>query len=254
MVDDNNAALARAIRRSEPQGAIHRDCDDHLAAIIRKMLAPQPSHRYQTADEVAADLPLSRRRALLSPPPRARAPAPPHRSFPRRRRASSGRSIPCRPIHCRRSCCRLPRRRNRPVLHLGTALLHAAPPAEALRAVAAVIVMMIILAQGAAWVRTERLRDRLGPRRGHRHRAAAHGHPAHPSERAVSLGVVGAVAASGDRSDAPHCRPANPRLPSGPLRLAAAVAGGTALAGAGRRVRRRASRISPRRRRWWTAT
>ena len=56
MVDDNNAALARAIRRSEPQGAIHRDCDEHLAAIIRKMLAPQPSHRYQTADDVAADL------------------------------------------------------------------------------------------------------------------------------------------------------------------------------------------------------
>ena len=55
MVDDNNAALARAIRRSEPQGGIHRDCDERLAAIIRKMLAPQPSHRYQTADDVRSE-------------------------------------------------------------------------------------------------------------------------------------------------------------------------------------------------------
>ena len=56
MVDDNNAALARAIRRSEPQDAIHAACDGNLAAVIRKMLAPQPAHRYASAEDAAADL------------------------------------------------------------------------------------------------------------------------------------------------------------------------------------------------------
>jgi len=162
MVDDNNAALARAIRRSEPQGAIHRDCDEHLAAIIRKMLAPQPSHRYQTADDVAADLTrYLAGEAPLAAAERARAstatqviPAPTSRQFrpldtvptdplpPELFQAVAAE--PVSPSRWRRFAFTMP--------HL---------PGK-LRAVAAVIVMLIILAQGAAWVRTERLRDRLG--------------------------------------------------------------------------------------------
>ena len=163
MVDDNNAALARAIRRSDPQGAIHRDCDEHLAAIIRKMLAPQPSHRYQTADEVVADMtryldgaaPLAAEESARASTATQLIPAPTARQF--------------RPLD------------TVPTDPLPPELLQAAAPPEAaspapwrrlrftmprlpkkLRAAAAFIVMMIILAQGAAWVRTERLRDRLG--------------------------------------------------------------------------------------------
>ena len=162
MVDDNNAALARAIRRSEPQGAIHRDCDEHLAAIIRKMLAPQPSHRYQTADDVAADLtryldgeaPLAAAESARASTATQVIPAPTSRQFrpldtvptdplpPELFQAVAAE--PVSPSRWRRFAFTVPRLPGK------------------LRAVAAVIVMMIILAQGAAWVRTERLRDRLG--------------------------------------------------------------------------------------------
>jgi len=162
MVDDNNAALARAIRRSEPQGAIHRDCDEHLAAVIRKMLAPQPSHRYQTADDVAADLtryldgeaPLVAAESARASTATQVIPAPTSRQFrpldtvptdplpPELFQAVAAE--PVSPSRWRRFAFTMP--------HL---------PGK-LRAVAAVIVMLIILAQGAAWVRTERLRDRLG--------------------------------------------------------------------------------------------
>ena len=162
MVDDNNAALARAIRRSEPQGAIHRDCDEHLAAIIRKMLAPQPSHRYQTADDVAADLtryldgeaPLAAAESARASTATQVIPAPTSRQFrpldtvptdplpPELFQAVAAE--PASPSRWRRLAFKVPRLPGK------------------LRAVAAVIVMLIILAQGAAWVRTERLRDRLG--------------------------------------------------------------------------------------------
>jgi serine/threonine protein kinase len=164
MVDDNNAALARAIRRSEPQGAIHRDCDERLAAIIRKMLAPQPSHRYQTADDVAADLtryldgevPLAAAESTRASTATQVVPAPTSRQFrpldtvptdplpPELFQAVAGEPEAVSLSRWRRLAFKVPRLPGK------------------LRAVAAVIVMMIILAQGAAWVRTERLRDRLG--------------------------------------------------------------------------------------------
>ena len=56
MSGDNNATLARAIRRTEPLAPLPTSCDAGLAASIRKMLAPQPAHRYQTAGEIVADL------------------------------------------------------------------------------------------------------------------------------------------------------------------------------------------------------
>ena len=240
MVDDNNAALARAIRRSEPQGAIHRDCDEHLAAIIRKMLAPQPSHRYQTADDVAADLtryldgeaPLAAAESARASTATQVIPAPTSRQF---RPLDTVPTDPLPPELFQAAAA------PEPVspCALAPLCLQGAPPAR----------------EAACGGRRHRDDDHPragrgvgadraparppGPRRGHRHRAAAHRHQAHPGERAVSLGVVGAVAAGGDRADAPHRRSAHPRLPAGPLRLAAAVAGGAALAGAGRGVQRR---------------
>ena len=204
MVDDNNAALARAIRRSDPQGAIHRDCDGHLAAIIRKMLAPQPSHRYQTADEVAADMTRYLDGAGACSPPRrsARAstatqviPAPTARQF------RPLDTVPTDPLPPELLQAAAPPAAGQSGALAPTAF-HAAPPAEE-------------VARGRRRHRDDdhpRARRGLGAdraparppgtRRGHRHRAAAHRHQAHPGERAVSLGVVGAAAASGDRADA----------------------------------------------------
>jgi serine/threonine-protein kinase len=168
MVDDNNAALARAIRRSDPQGAIHRDCEPHLAAIIRKMLAPQPSHRYQTADDVAADMtrylagaaPLAAEESARASSATQVVPAPTSRQF------RPLDTVPTDP---------LPAELLEPAATPQPAGSAAAPSAwrqrlafkvprlpTRVRAIAAVIVLLIIMSQGAAWMRTERLRDRLG--------------------------------------------------------------------------------------------
>lgn len=56
MGGDNNATLARAIRRTEPPAPLPPSTDPGLAAIIRKMIAPQPAHRYATAADIVADL------------------------------------------------------------------------------------------------------------------------------------------------------------------------------------------------------
>ncbi len=163
MVDDNNAALARAIRRSDPQGAIHRDCDGHLAAIIRKMLAPQPSHRYLTADEVAADMtryldgaaPLAAAASARASTATQVIPAPTARQF------RPLDTVPTDPLPPELLQAAAPPAAISPAPWRGLRFTLPRLPKK-LRAVAAVIVMMIILAQGAAWVRTERLRDRLG--------------------------------------------------------------------------------------------
>jgi serine/threonine protein kinase len=172
MVDDNNAALARAIRRSEPQGAIHRDCDPQLAAIIRKMLAPQPSHRYQTADDVAADLtryldgqaPLAAEESARASSATQVVPAPTARQF---RPLDTVPTDPLPPELLQAATAT-----REPVMNPAPALapsrwrqrfaLKVPRLPKKVRAIAALVVMMIILAQGAAWMRTERLRDRLG--------------------------------------------------------------------------------------------
>jgi hypothetical protein len=164
MVDDNNAALARAIRRSDPQAPIHRDCDANLAAIIRKMLAPQPAHRYQTAADLAADLSRYLDRAVpLAAGESARAssatqvvPAPSAAREHRRLDTVPTDPLPPEPLQA----------------GVGAAPAAAVPPnrrrfairplTKGVRAAAAAIVVLLILAQGAAWVRTERLRQRVG--------------------------------------------------------------------------------------------
>ena len=165
MVDDNNAALARAIRRSEPQGAMHRDCDPPFAAIVRKMLAPQPAHRYQTAADVAADLmrylegtaPLAAAESARASTPTQVIPAPTSRQH----RALD--TVPTDPLPpellnaaevAPPAVPPAPARRRR--------LPNRLPGKTAFRAIAAAVVMMVILAQAAAWMRTERLRGRLG--------------------------------------------------------------------------------------------
>lgn len=163
MVDDNNAALARSIRRSEPQGAIHRDCDPPFAAIVRKMLAPQPAHRYQTAADVAADLtrylegsaPLAAAESARASTPTQVIPAPTRQHRPLD-------TVPTDPLPPELFEAAAPLPPAPPVRSRRFALLDRLPGKTALRGIAAMVVMMIILAQAAAWMRTERLRGRLG--------------------------------------------------------------------------------------------
>jgi hypothetical protein len=128
------------------------------------MLAPQPSHRYQTADDVAADLtryleggvPLAASESARASSATQVIPAPTSRQFrpldtvptdplPPEMMQAAAAAEPVRPASPRRFPFTIRR-----------------PAQTALRGMAAFVVMMIILAQGAAWVRTERLRDRLG--------------------------------------------------------------------------------------------
>jgi serine/threonine-protein kinase len=163
MVDDNNAALARAIRRSEPQAAMHRDCDPPFAAIVRKMLAPQPAHRYQTAADVAADLtrylegtaPLAAAESARASTPTQVIPAP----TARQHRPLD--TVPTDPLPPDLIEAAAPPAPAPPVRSHRFALLERLPGKTALRAGAAVVVMLIIMAQAAAWMRTERLRGRL---------------------------------------------------------------------------------------------
>ena len=168
MVDDNNAALARAIRRSDPQGAIHRGCDGNLAAIIRKMLAPQPSHRYGTAAEVADDLTrylagqepvaaterarASIRTQVIAAPAARNAkrpdtvptdPLPPEMRLPPDAPVALRPGAPDRRGRVRRWMMRL-------------------PPPSTIRAGLAALLVATILAEGSASISTERVRQRLG--------------------------------------------------------------------------------------------
>ena len=165
MVDDNNAALARAIRRSDPQGPIHRDCDGNLAAIIRKMLAPQPSHRYQSAGEVAADLtryldgaaPLAAAESARASSATQVIPAPTSSREHRRLDTVPTDPLPPELLVAAPVAPPLPAARRGRIL-----FPIRRPVTSAVRAFAAILVVMVILAQAAAWVRTERLRERLG--------------------------------------------------------------------------------------------
>ena len=51
----NAEAMSRAIERQDPPAALP-PCDPGLAAIIRKLLAPQRHQSYQSAEDIAADL------------------------------------------------------------------------------------------------------------------------------------------------------------------------------------------------------
>jgi eukaryotic-like serine/threonine-protein kinase len=48
--------LYSAITNNEPRESLPPDCPPHLQAIIHRLLAFQPAHRYQTAAEIQADL------------------------------------------------------------------------------------------------------------------------------------------------------------------------------------------------------
>jgi eukaryotic-like serine/threonine-protein kinase len=48
--------LYSAVTTNSPRAALPRDCPPHLYAIINRLLAFQPEHRYQSAAEIRADL------------------------------------------------------------------------------------------------------------------------------------------------------------------------------------------------------
>jgi len=56
--------LYAAITNNEPRASLPPDCPAHLQAIIHRLLAFQPGHRYQTAAEIHADLDRYARREI----------------------------------------------------------------------------------------------------------------------------------------------------------------------------------------------
>jgi hypothetical protein len=169
--EHSHAVLASAIRRTEPPAALPASCDPALAAVVRKMLAPQPAHRYQTAEEIVADLhrylageetTAAAENARASLRTQVVVPMRPDRSPVA---ADSLDTVPTEP---------LPVQATAPVPAVAAAAA-AAPPSAArsrrwrgvvagvsLRTVLAFFFILLMLSEGATWVRAERLRQRIG--------------------------------------------------------------------------------------------
>jgi serine/threonine-protein kinase len=168
MSGDNNATLARAIRRTEPPAPLPSSCDPGLAAAIRKMLAPQAAHRYQTAAEIVADLRnylegretiaaaenalASQRTQIIPQPETAKLPA----VLPD--------TVPTDPLPVAASAAGAGtmRRRSR-VSAIAAAVRMLWRNSRPLARVAfAFIFVLVALTEGASWIRAERFRERIG--------------------------------------------------------------------------------------------
>ena len=165
MSDDNNATLARAIRRTEPPAPLPSSCDPGLAAAICKMLAPQPVHRYQSASEIAADLRsfLDGRETLArSENVRASSRTQVIPSSPPAAGADLSDTVPTEPLP---AGYRVPSAPDAPRSRLArslTAIRRAGSSPGVLRRAGAALLIVIALAEASAWVRAERFLQRVG--------------------------------------------------------------------------------------------
>lgn len=155
-------AMSRAIERHDPPAPLP-PCDPRLAAIVRKLLAPQRHESYQSAEEIAADLrtlidggvPLASAARISTSVPTARVPA----ARDRMAVAPTG-SVPTDPLPARGAALPQPQ----PAL--------AAAPARPVRtrrrllraalAIAAIVVIMNLLSGAAERSRLEEFRKRIG--------------------------------------------------------------------------------------------
>lgn len=167
MGGDNNAAVARAIRRTEPPAPLPPMCDPGLAAVIRKMIAPQPAHRYPTAADIVADLDryldgqetvaaaehaqASQRTQVIPQPETMRPPAV----------AEIPDTVPTEPLPAPAAAGRGGRTSR--VRGLLAAIRSGTSAAPVLGRVAlAGLFILLLLTEGAAWIRAERFRERIG--------------------------------------------------------------------------------------------
>ena len=155
MSGDNNATLARAIRRTEPLAPLPTSCEAGLAASIRKMLSPQPAHRYQTAGEIVADL-----RSFLEGRETTAA-AESAKASQRTQvipRDATGRhtpppdTVPTAPVPIAAGAAAAPRAKGRKRWSFGVLV----------RVALAALFIMFALSQGAACIRTEHFRQGIG--------------------------------------------------------------------------------------------
>ena len=200
MSGDNNATLARAIRRMEPPAPLPTLCEPGLGAVIRKMLAPQAAHRYQTAAEIADDLRnylagretvaaaesarASQRTQIIPQAETTRPPAMMPDTVPTDPVPAA--ALPARPVVARRRrgpiglfaamltlvYTVVSRVARLPLLVIRVPWLVARAPkwllagtgkgAVALRVALAALFVMTVLTEGAAWIRAEKFRQRIG--------------------------------------------------------------------------------------------
>jgi hypothetical protein len=181
MGGDNNATLARAIRRTEPPAPLPPSTDPGLAAIIRKMIAPQPAHRYATAADIAADLDnyLEGRETVASAESAQASQGtqiiPQAETTRRPSDVALADTVPTEPVPVARVAAVAPatpasarRRRLSPfrllnpfriVLALRTRLGGLRPLA---RVALALFFIVVLLTESAAWMRAEQFRERIG--------------------------------------------------------------------------------------------
>jgi serine/threonine-protein kinase len=141
----DRAALEDAIRRKAPMAPLPETGDPVLRAIIEKMLAPQIEHRYRSARALCEDL-----MNFLDGFPTSAA----------RQKAEAGRvTVPL--LETRRQP-------DQPTEPIEPALFQSLPAPRTFdvggvaRAAAALLCVVVVLSEGTAAVRAERLRQRIG--------------------------------------------------------------------------------------------
>lgn len=164
MTEDNNVRLARAIRRTEPPAPLPSSCDPALAASIRKMLSPQPAHRYQTAGEIVADLRnfLDGRETLAA----AESAKASHRTqvIPpagtARNAQGSPDTVPTEPLPVPQPLAAPGHGRTAGAV--GALRARGLTYRVVVRAGLAAMFITLTLSEGAVWIRAERFRQRIG--------------------------------------------------------------------------------------------
>lgn len=164
MTEDNNVRLARAIRRTEPPAPLPSSCDPALAASIRKMLAPQPAHRYQTAGELVADLRnfLDGRETLAA----AESAKASHRTqvIPpagTAKNAQAPDTVPTDPLPVPQPLPAAARPQGRMAIAFGALRARGWTYRVVVRAGLAALFILLTLSEGAVWMRAERFRQRI---------------------------------------------------------------------------------------------
>ena len=161
--DHTNAVLAAAIRRTEPPALLPPSCDAALAAIVRKMLAPQAAHRYQTAAEIRDDLQSYLDGNLPGAAAQESRASQPTQVLPPRPTAPTAAvrdTVATEPLPPAAVAAAAPRRSA--TSRVTRATLHRFSLTTAVRVAAALLLILVALTEGAVWLRAERLRQRIG--------------------------------------------------------------------------------------------
>ena len=164
--------LYSAITGNAPRAALPPDCPLHLQAIIHRLLAFQPAHRYQTAAEIQADLNRYVRREVPEAVRYYDTPA----TVPVSRSAGVAVASAAQPVALTDRPSLVPPTEPVPLPEPGPAPVPAAAPAAAPQArppvprslsrrvagaIATAAFLAIVATEGVAWLFAERFRDTI---------------------------------------------------------------------------------------------